>query len=474
LTEKPDTHPPTAQHPPFGIGDLFPLWFTMTRQVTRRSYILSGLGLMLFKYVVELVAIQALIGYFYNPVIFLSPLYTTRNDIYTNTPFWVAWTFFFWSLPFLWISVSMSVRRSIAATGSAMLGLGVLLPGINYLVMFALCVLPTRHLTTDIPVESKPSRAASKVHGALRGVLISSLISIVLFVLTVYVIGDYGYFLFLGVPILIGVTSAYSYNHPVKQTLIQSMAVSQIALFILCGCLLIFAAEGVICIAMLLPLGMIMTAVGGLIGYAMATTTVRPVANMLMLAAFFPMLLGADALYHPTPLYEVKSSIEINSPPEEVWPNVVGFSDLEAPPAWYFKLGIAYPVRATIEGTGVGAVRHCEFSTGAFVEPITIWDQPNRLAFDVTSQPPPMNELSPYQHVHPPHLDGYLRCQRGEFRLVRLPNNRTRLEGSTWYEFEMYPQGYWTLWSDWSIQQIHRRVLQHIKMLSEERMSHAN
>jgi len=474
LTEKPDTHPPTAQHPPFGIGDLFPLWFTMTRQVTRRSYILSGLGLMLFKYVVELVAIQALIGYFYNPVIFLSPLYTTRNDIYTNTPFWVAWTFFFWSLPFLWISVSMSVRRSIAATGSAMLGLGVLLPGINYLVMFALCVLPTRHLTTDIPVESKPSRAASKVHGALRGVLISSLISIVLFVLTVYVIGDYGYFLFLGVPILIGVTSAYSYNHPVKQTLIQSMAVSQIALFILCGCLLIFAAEGVICIAMLLPLGMIMTAVGGLIGYAMATTTVRPVANMLMLAAFFPMLLGADALYHPTPLYEVKSSIEIDSPPEEVWPNVVGFSDLEAPPAWYFKLGIAYPVRATIEGTGVGAVRHCEFSTGAFVEPITIWDQPNRLAFDVTSQPPPMNELSPYQHVHPPHLDGYLRCQRGEFRLVRLPNNRTRLEGSTWYEFEMYPQGYWTLWSDWSIQQIHRRVLQHIKMLSEERMSHAN
>ena len=474
MTEKPDTHPPTAQHPPFGIGDLFPLWFTMTRQVTRRSYILSGLGLMLFKYVVELVAIQALIGYFYNPVIFLSPLYTTRNDIYTNTPFWVAWTFFFWSLPFLWISVSMSVRRSIAATGSAMLGLGVLLPGINYLVMFALCVLPTRHLTTDIPVESKPSRAVSKVHGALRGVLISSLISIVLFVLTVYVIGDYGYFLFLGVPILIGVTSAYSYNHPVKQTLIQSMAVSQIALFILCGCLLIFAAEGVICIAMLLPLGMIMTAVGGLIGYAMATTTVRPVANMLMLAAFFPMFLGADALYHPTPLYEVKSSIEINSPPEEVWPNVVGFSDLEAPPAWYFKLGIAYPVRATIEGTGVGAVRHCEFSTGAFVEPITIWDQTNRLAFDVTSQPPPMNELSPYQHVHPPHLDGYLRCQRGEFRLVRLPNNRTRLEGSTWYEFEMYPQGYWTLWSDWSIQQIHRRVLQHIKMLSEEHMPHTN
>jgi len=120
-----------------------------------------------------------------------------------------------------------------------------------------------------------------------------------------------------------------------------------------------------------------------------------------------------------------------NAPPERVWRHVIGFSKLPEPDPWYFKLGIAYPRRATIEGTGMGAVRRCEFSTGAFVEPVTVWDPPRRLAFDVESQPPPMHELSPYRHVHPPHLDGYLRCQRGEFRLVALPGGRTRLEGST-------------------------------------------
>ena len=98
--ETPDSHSPTAKPHPFGVGDLFSLWFTMSREVTRRSYILSGFGLMLFKYVVELAAIQTLIGHFYDPVVFLSPLYTMRNDIYTNTPVWVAWAFFFWSLPF--------------------------------------------------------------------------------------------------------------------------------------------------------------------------------------------------------------------------------------------------------------------------------------------------------------------------------------------------------------------------------------
>ena len=80
-----------------------------------------------------------------------------------------------------------------------------------------------------------------------------------------------------------------------------------------------------------------------------------------------------------------------------------------------------------------------------------------------------MRELSPYHHVHPPHLeDASLISRRGEFRLVALPGGRTRLEGRTWYTFEMYPQGYWTLWSDACIHTIHRRVLRHIKQLSEK------
>ncbi|MCP4817396.1 MAG: hypothetical protein GY888_33175 [Planctomycetaceae bacterium] len=113
-------------------------------------------------------------------------------------------------------------------------------------------------------------------------------------------------------------------------------------------------------------------------------------------------------------------------------------------------------------------MRRCEFSTGAFVEPITAWEPGRRLAFDVESQPAPMHELSPYRHVHPPHLDGYLRSKRGEFRLVALPGGRTRLEGSTWYELELYPQDYWTLWSDGCIHLIHRRVLDHVKDLAEK------
>ncbi len=70
--------------------------------------------------------------------------------------------------------------------------------------------------------------------------------------------------------------------------------------------------------------------------------------------------------------------------------------------------------------------------------------------------------MEPYRHVHPPHLDGYLRSKRGEFRLVPLAAGRTRLEGRTWYEFDLAPHAYFAAWAHWAIHRIHARVLEHI------------
>lgn len=98
---------------------------------------------------------------------------------------------------------------------------------------------------------------------------------------------------------------------------------------------------------------------------------------------------------------------------------------------------------------------------------MTVWDPPRVLAFDVTEQPEPMTELSPYRHIHPPHLDGSFRSTHGEFRLIPLAGGRTRLEGRTWYRLEIYPHAYWTIWADWLIHKIHGRVLRHIKQLAE-------
>ena len=101
------------------------------------------------------------------------------------------------------------------------------------------------------------------------------------------------------------------------------------------------------------------------------------------------------------------------------------------------------------------------------------WEPGRRLSFDVTAQPKPLHEWSPYADVAPPHLDGYFRSRRGEFRLVTLPGNRTRLEGSTWYEMRLQPAAYWVLFGDAIIGRIHARVLRHIGRTAEAEAARA-
>ena len=189
-----------------------------------------------------------------------------------------------------------------------------------------------------------------------------------------------------------------------------------------------------------------------------------------MLALFaLPLsaILDASRSLSTTNVREVRSSIVINATPDRVWNNVIAFPPLDEPTAFVFRVGIAYPKRAEIRGTGVGAIRYCVFSTGAFVEPITRWEPGHRLSFDVDSSPPPLKEWSPFANVTPPHLDGYFKSRRGEFRLVALPNGQTRLEGSTWYELDVHPAPYFATIADYIVGRIHGRVLTHIKAIAE-------
>jgi hypothetical protein len=79
-----------------------------------------------------------------------------------------------------------------------------------------------------------------------------------------------------------------------------------------------------------------------------------------------------------------------------------------------------------------------------------------------------MQEWNPFAEIHPRHLDGFLVSRRGEFRLTPLAGGRTRLEGTTWYQHNMWPAWYWRIWSDSIIHRIHGRVLEHIKRSAEE------
>jgi hypothetical protein len=275
--------------------------------------------------------------------------------------------------------------------------------------------------------------------------------------------GMYGLTMFILLPVLLGGIASWVFR---PTTCIRAAGSGALAVMAALCSFLIIGSEGLGCILMTLPLAVPLGALGSLVVYYAEPSRVAACSSVAMLLLLPPASIMWDSHARP-PVFEVRSAITIAAPPEQVWKHVVTFSELPEPQEWFFRAGLAYPKRARIEGSGTGAVRYCEFSTGPFVEPIEVWNEPRLLRFRVTENPAPMHEWSPYAQVLPKHLHGYLISKQGEFRLTRLANNGTLLEGTTWYQHGLWPAEYWRWWSDAIIHRIHLRVLNHIRTLAE-------
>jgi hypothetical protein len=282
----------------------------------------------------------------------------------------------------------------------------------------------------------------------------------------IYGIGQYGIALFILTPVFIGAGSTILYGLNREITRRDAWQIGYLTLAIFLAVLLGFAIEGIICIFMAAPFGLLLTWVGSLIGFSIVRkNSTNASTTFLLLVGIIPTTAFLEKDSPPT-LVSVVSSTQIDAPPQRVWKNVIEFPQLDEPEDFIFKTGIAYPINARIEGTGVGAVRYCNFTTGSFVEPIRVWDEPRLLKFAVVEQPEPMKELS-FWDVDAPHLHDYFVSKQGQFSLTRLPNGKTLLEGTTWYYHNIKPAAYWQLWSNYIIHKIHSRVLMHIKKNSE-------
>lgn len=289
--------------------------------------------------------------------------------------------------------------------------------------------------------------------------------------LSIEVFQSYSFGLFVWLPLVMGLVSTiiFGYKNLESKPYWRNSAFLGLAIF--CLGLFVSAFEGIICLVMAAPIGLFFNFIGYRIGRAILLKATfdesTPTVSVLFMLSVPLLMAFENKLQTGDNLRSVVTSVQINASPETVWQNVVAFPQLNDPTEWIFRTGIAYPINAKIEGDSVGAMRYCNFSTGSFVEPITNWDKPNLLQFDVIDQPEPMKEWS-FKEIHPHHLHGYWVSKKGQFKLIRLENGHTLLEGTTWYVNKIKPNWYWTLWSDYIVHKIHARVLDHIKKIAEK------
>jgi len=378
------------------------------------------------------------------------------------------------ALPFIWIGTVLTIRRLRSIGLSPWLVFLFFVPALNLLFFLLLCLIPP---SADVAVVAKPGRLRlldrlipDDKFGSAALALALNVVSALLFTLfSVDVMRNYGWGLFVGMPFCLGFTSVLIYSYHRPRSLGSCLIVSLCSVGLVGAALTAFAFEGIICVLMAAPLAVVLAMLGAWIAYLLQS---RPASKQGIAPMFFtlifavPLITGMESTDPRPSQFEVKTAIEIDAAPEEVWKHVIAFSELPEPKEWIFRIGIAYPVRARIDGAGIGAVRHCEFSTGEFTEPIEVWKTNELLKFSVTSNPQPMQEWTPYSRIRPPHLDGFLVSNGGQFKLTRLPGNRTYLEGTTWYRHHMWPETYWKLWADFIIHKIHMRVLNHVAFQS--------
>ena len=446
------------------------LWLTFEAPVGRRAYLLSGLLLAALKYPVDVLLVWQASGRLWTPLDYVRPMTLGDSKAYLGAEPLMLVLVGLWTLPFLWIAVSMSMRRALDAGISAWFVVLLFVPVVRVLGVVALAALPTSAaLPLDHRHAPRPRAAEHRLPRALLAIAGGLAFGLAMIALSVYGARSYGVALFVGTPFLMGAITAFLLARRYPASFRETAEVVLLTLTLTAGTLVMVALEGALCLLMAAPIAVGAALMGAVAGRWIAVRDPGPASRAAIAVVVLPFgVLAERAPAGDAPeLREVRTTIEIDAPPSAVWQAVLAFPPLPPPSELTFRLGIAYPVRARLVGTGVGAVRYCEFSTGAFVEPITAWEPGRRLAFDVAEHPTPLEEWSPYRDVAPPHLDHYFRSRRGEFRLVALPDGRTRLEGSTWYSLDIHPRGYWVLWADGLVHAIHGRVLRHVKRTAE-------
>ena len=385
------------------------------------------------------------------------------------------------ALPFVVVGVILTVRRLRDAGRPIWLVAFFFAPlPINIVFFIILSIIRSRSGVAygtvgdvlDIPEFPKKAPSSVAPGRGLAAILLPLPLAGVVLFFSTHILGDYGWSLFVGLPFILPMLSVVIYGYGREVTFGQCMMLGLLWILVATIALVVTAFEGLICIIMMLPIASPVVLMGAAVGYFIVgyrPQHPRELGKVIAaLLALLPTMFGAEHLTNPEPLqFLCRTEVVVDAPPERVWKHVVSFSDLAPPDDFLFRAGVAYPIRARIEGTGVGAVRHCEFSTGPFVEPIEVWDEPRLLKFSVTSNPSPMQEWNPLFNIHPPHLDGFLVSKEGQFALTPLPGGRTLLRGSTLYQHGLWPAAYWRLWSDPIIHKIHDRVLNHVKTLTE-------
>lgn len=198
------------------------------------------------------------------------------------------------------------------------------------------------------------------------------------------------------VPLLIGGLTVY-FSGGRERSLVYSLFSPWLPITAFVAGSAILLIEGSICIAMAMPLFLIMATLGGFSMW-LVLKVMRPSPTVMHSLLLLPLLAGAWEQNQPLPndISTSDASIHIAAKPEAIWQLINHATDIqtaEMSEGLAYRIGVPYPQEAITVTTDQGRVRKLRWQKGVhFDEPIDAWEQNRyirwRYSFLADSIPP--------------------------------------------------------------------------------------
>ncbi|EMN02559.1 hypothetical protein [Leptospira noguchii] len=285
--------------------------------------------------------------------------------------------------------------------------------------------------------------------------------------------GEYGMALFIAFPFSIGLLMWFHLLFIFTKTPKRKFLYIGIATILSAGfsifTFLVFGKEGLICILMAFPIAFLLIFIGALVGSYIYMKNLSKYLVILIVLFFNVSAYIYDRNNKNFEKQKVQTSIEINASKKEIWNQIVSPFEFGEAENFFLRNGVSYPVFMRIVEQNGKLFLLCKYTNGTISANVDSFENLERFSFSFPEPQVTMKETSLYGEVEPKHIRGKIWAVLGEFRLVEVSENKTKIVATTEYVNSLGPKFYWKLWEDYLIDEIHLHVLSKIKNKIEQR-----
>ncbi|MEP7265294.1 MAG: hypothetical protein ABI772_12385 [Bacteroidota bacterium] len=234
---------------------------------------------------------------------------------------------------------------------------------------------------------------------------------------------------------------------------------------------LVISLEGWACWVMVIPLFLVTSSLGGLLGgYLKVRKQNRK--TYLSFLVMLPFLLSPIENYigSNAKIFEADTYIDINASAEKIWSNVTRVKEIKAEQdkGWLTSsLGFPRPVKAELNFEGVGAYREAIFTNGlVFHETVSKYIHQKKMVFSIKAYPHEIPSTTMDEHVV---IGGkYFDVLNGTYELEKINSTTYRLHLYSHFKLTTTFNFYAGWWATWIMKDIQNNILKVEKERAEK------